>query len=594
MGGYRTEMVNVWAEPLLGPTPPAAMIDSLLYLPDGSAGHVPRPGLLFVPGWARYPYDRLARTLGPALAGAGVAVLCLGIRRRGGEGQIAMGSPDTDLRDIKLGLDALGHHGVATTVLVGQDVGATSCLRYGASSGDNRVAGVALVDPIDELDGWLEARVGREQVSAWRRLAAQATYEMKSDLVRIDVDVPRTGQPPLWIHQSAAAFLAWWSPNPRMRLVRLAEEVASPVAAFGCDRPALEPFFGTMTTGEVTGGCESQEMADAVAAWALDVLPRPGRPATFELVEATTAGGEPLVGYLVGPASGGRSDAAVLVVHGLTTGPFSPMVKQFFPHYVDHGFTTLAIETRRSGVRCVAESDPDDDIADIDAFVELLLGRGFDRVVLVGASLGSQALSRYVGRRHHPAVVAAVHLAPTADMPASAEANIGPSEYARLVEEASQAVERGDGRRHLLVYDLTEQGPSRFHAYRRTFWRAGSWLAWWGPTADTVHARLIRDVDVPILLVCGTADDYNDQARMDLLEAAAVAAPYVEQRWFGADHGLRGAEGQATAAVVDWLEAGGLVERRPSPPSKTLAPVSPSTGASHLYPPPPGPEAGGS
>jgi pimeloyl-ACP methyl ester carboxylesterase len=300
-------------------------------------------------------------------------------------------------------------------------------------------------------------------------------------------------------------------------------------------------------------------------------------------VETTTEGDVPLVGYLVEPTSGGRTDAAVLVVHGLTTGPFSPMVKMFLPHYVDHGFTAVAMETRRSGVRCIADSFPENDTADVDAFVELLLARGFTKIVLVGASLGSQAISRYVARRHHPAVVGCVHLAPTGDMPANTVANVDPRELSRVIAEATTAVESGHPEQ-LVRYDLTEQGPSRYHSTRRTFWRAESWLAWWGPDAPTSHLELISEVDVPVLLLSGTADDYNSPARLDELTAAAKQAPIVDRVWMPADHGLRGAEAAATAEAVAWLERHELVEAAPARPGGPLAPIAGRLLTSHVHP----------
>jgi pimeloyl-ACP methyl ester carboxylesterase len=583
MAGYRTHLVNVWTEKELGSVPSYTMVDSLLYLPEGSAPDVPRPGVVFCPGWAGYPYDPLARTLGPLLAEGGVAVLSLGLRRRGGEGQTYSPAVDGDLRDIKVGLDALSQHGVFTSVLVGQDVGATSVVRYAAAAGDNRVAGIALVDPIADMHDWLVERAGAEAVEGWMRLAAQTSYEMKSDLIRIDVDIERTDRPPLWIMQMAGPFLAWWSPNAKMRLGHLLEEVRVPVLAVGteADGELSDAGLGRAQTEVVRGRAD---LAVAVALWAQDLLPRPATPSEFELVEVTTDTDRRLIGYLRTPLEAARAGIAVVVVHGLTTGPFSPMVKQFLPHYTDHGFTALAIETRRSGLRCVADSFPENDVADIDAFVDLLAERGYTRIVLVGASLGSQAISRYVARRHHPNVIAAVHLAPTADMPTDLERNIGKDEYERVTDEARRAVEAGRGRSHQLVYDVTERGPSRFHSRLRHFWRAASWLAWWGPDAATMHGELMAEVDVPVLLVTGTADDYSDQARIDFLAETAKRAPFIDQVWVAADHGLRGAEAEATAAVVRWLEDRELVSRQGAPPTRPLSPITGRLPGAHVYP----------
>lgn len=564
MGEFSTHLVNVWTTADLGPVPLYAMVDSLLWMPQDTAPEVTRPGVVIVHGWGRYPYDTLARQLAPRLAEAGVVVLALAMRRRGGEGQLTA-LPDDDLRDIKLGLDALAQRGVHSAVLVGQDVGALSVARYAAQTGDNRVAGIALVDRIDDLHALLVDAVGAEQVRAWTELAQQTSYEFKSHLVRIDADIPLPGRPPLYIFQPAEKFLAWWTPQPRLRLPRVLEEVQSPVVS--------------VTHDEI----------DTLGDWLLATLPRPGRPARFELVETATDGDVPLIGYLVEPTSGGRTDAAMLVVHGLTTGPFSAMFKMFFPHYVDHGFTAVAMETRRSGMRCFADSFPEYDNADIDAFVELLLARGFSKIVLVGASLGSQAISRYVARRHHPAVVACVHLAPTGDMYANTVRNVDPRELRRVVAEATEAVAAGNGD-HLVRYDQTEQGPSRYHASARTFWRAESWLQWWGPDAPTSHLELIAEVDVPMLLLSGTADDYNDQARLDELTAAAKLAPVVDQAWVPADHGFRGAEGTATAEAVAWLERRGLVDPGPTPADGPLAPITGRLPTSHVHPPVPAKE----
>jgi pimeloyl-ACP methyl ester carboxylesterase len=579
-GAFRTHQVDVWTTPELGSVRSYTMVDSLLYLPEGSAPDVPRPGVVVVSGWGRYPYDRLGRTLAPRLAEAGVGVLLIGLRRRGGEGQTLSPMPDSDIRDIKVGLDALAQHGVFSSVLVGQDVGATSVARYAATAGDNRVAGIALVDPIPDLHAWLVAQLGQERVDGYFRLARQTSYEMKSDLVRIDADVPLPGRPPLWIHQAADPFLAWWSPQPALRLPWILEQVRAPVLTVGTEADVAEELPDLRVL-------DREALAPAIADWALELLPRPAAPSDLELVEVITEGDMPLVGYLRTPRDGARTDAAVLVVHGLTTGPFSPMVKQFLPHYTDHGFVALAIETRRSGVRCIADSFPENDNADVAAFVRLLHERGYDRVVLVGASLGSQAVSRYIARRHDPAVIAAVHLAPTGDMPTDTERNVGAEEYARVVAAARRAVDEGRGDTHLLSYDLTERGPSRFHAYRRTFWRAASWLAWWGPDAATMHGELMAEVDVPVLLVSGTADDYNDQSRMDHLSEAAERAPYVDQVWVGGDHGMRGVEGVATAHVVAWLERRGLVERRDPPPDRPLSGITGRLPGAHVYPEPP-------
>jgi pimeloyl-ACP methyl ester carboxylesterase len=449
-GGFDLRLIRVWTHPESALITPYKMIDSLLYLPEGSGPDVPRPGVLFVHGWGQFPYDEVSRSLGPLLATQGIAVLSLAMRRRGGEGQIAA-MPDDDLVDIATGLDALGHFGVNEVVLVGEDVGATSVARYVARSGDARVLGIALVEPIDDPGGWLAERVSAERLAELMTEARQAAYEMKSDFMRVDLDVPLGGgRSPMWIMQPPPQFLAWWGPNPRLRLRHVPEEVGIPVLS-----------LASTDKGAGAATIERESLAARLAAWAQETLPRPVGPIRTELVVAHTEGHQPLVAYLRSPLDQPRTGVAVPVVHGLTTGPFSPMARHFLCHYTDHGFAALTIETQRSGYRTVAESMPSYDEADIDAFVELLVARGWPKVVLVGASQGSQAVSRCVARRHHPAVVATVHLAPTGESATYFAEGVGPQRYEALVAEARVAVAAGH-LEHLLVTTLQEPPPASF------------------------------------------------------------------------------------------------------------------------------------
>jgi alpha-beta hydrolase superfamily lysophospholipase len=295
-------------------------------------------------------------------------------------------------------------------------------------------------------------------------------------------------------------------------------------------------------------------VAGTVAEFAGGLLPA-AAPARTELVEARLADGTALAGYLHVPQP--PTDLAVLVVHGMAQGPFSPMAARFTPAWLDAGFTVLAIETRRTGMGGVIASVPETEVDDIDAFVALLAERGM-RIVLVGASLGSQAVSRYLAGRPHPAVLAAVHLAPTDDCPDWARRAVGDVEYERCVAEARAAVAAGSPEA-LVVADFRMPPPARFGPTLRLRETARSWLAWWGPDADTVHTRLIAEAPVPLLLLSGSEDDHNTPERMDTLQKAATRAPVVEQRWYeDCDHDFGRFEHAAVADVAAWLDGLGI------------------------------------
>ena len=555
-GGFDLRLVRVWTQPESTLITPYKMIDSLLYVPRGAAPDVPRPGVLFVHGWGRYPYDELPAALGPLLAQQGVLVLSLAMRRRGGEGQAAA-MPGDDVADIAAGLDVLGHFGASEIVLAGQDIGALSVTRYLADTGDSRVLGLAWADPIDDPAQWLAERLPADRLEAVMQTARQAAYEMKSDFARIDMDIPLAGRTPMWIIQPPVQFLAWWGGAKRLCLSHLRDEIAVPIH--------------TVSTEDSSA---PEAVATEIAKWCEEVLPRPIDPIHTELVTVRTDGDARLVGYLRAPEHDVRSDAAVLIVHGLSTGPFSPMARQFMSHYSDQGFACLAMESRRSGYRVIADSDPAFDESDIDAFVELLVKRGWPKVVLVGASQGSHAVSYYVARRHHPAVAAAVHLAPSGESARYFAEGVGRDRYGELVSEARDAVAAGHPE-HLIVTTLQEPPPAAFAPVRRHYWRAASWLAWWVDIES--HLDLLGEVDVPTLLVAGTSDDYTDKERMEKVAAALAKAPLVSQHWYQADHALKGVEAQVVHDIAAWLESNDIVERRGQPLEEDPRPAAEPT-----------------
>ena len=64
---------------------------------------------------------------------------------------------------------------------------------------------------------------------------------------------------------------------------------------------------------------------------------------------------------------------------------------------------------------------------------------------------------------------------------------------------------------------------------------------------------------MPLLLLSGTEDSYNDEARFAELRAAAVNAPDITEIWYpDIDHGLAGVEEQVAEDMLAWLGKLGL------------------------------------
>lgn len=564
--GHTVHQVTVWNEPSLGPgSSVSPMPPSLLFLPEGFVLGQPGPAILFAHRWNGYSYDRLARRLGERLADAGWPLLSLGLRRRGVEGsRITM--PDDDLRDLKLGVDYLASSGASAVLLVGEEIGGLSVARYQAASHDLRVKGVAIIRPFPDLPDWLSAALGVERYAAEARRATVAARQ----LLGLDhlVDLQTTGPDgrPFLIFQYAAPWLAWWGRLADTKISRVIEQVTTPLLLItGRDRALAETLAERAALSPAVSVHEAdaaETVAERLLAWAALTVRPPGVPAPLRLVSITTADGTDLVGILYEPAerAGPNRDLAIVHVRGWTGIPLGGPVNKLAPVYAERGIAALTFELRRSGVGGDLVASFEWDLEDIDAVVRWLVEQGYRRIVLAGHSLGSVGVTVYTARRKHPQVVANVHYAPTADTPLWVRTGLGDARYDELVARARAAVEAGRGERELIDAHFRDYLADDFHRPVRVPKRAGPWLSWWGPDADSVNSRFIGEVETPILLLCGSEDQYNDRERLNRLQALAVKSPDCRQVWYAdCDHGFAGFEEQTAEDVLRWLVEVGIL-----------------------------------
>ena len=522
-------LVNVWTDPEPGPGGFNPMATSMLWLPDDFRAGRSVPGFVFAHRWGGYPHESLPRELGEALAARGCAFLSLCLRRRGMEGQL-MAMPDHDLRDLKLGIDYLHTNGCEDIFLVGQEVGAFSALNYAAKHRDARVRGIAVIDQPDDLPDWLRRAVGEKCYGQAVRDAGVAARQGAGMDYRIDLFAEKGPA----VTQQAAAFLAWWSPLADTRVTHAREALVTPILDLSAGKP--------------------ERCAKQLDEWSGELDARSFANTAVEMVDARSHDRD-LYGLLWRPADAPETDTAVLLVHGLTSSPTSPLFGRMGPVIAAHGFGALAIETHRSGWAGHETALLDDELEDLDRWIDLLRERGYRRIVLAGASMGSLSVGRYQSIRQHPDVVAIAHLMPTADCPEWFRAGAGDGPYEQAVADARAAIEAGRGDAHLVDIDIRQPPPSLSRGRFRWTQRAASWLSWWGPDADSRNSDHIANARVPLLLLSGTTDSYNDAARFAQLKAAAAQAPSVTEIWYeDVDHGLAGAERRTADDLCDWLK----------------------------------------
>ena len=551
-------LVNIWVSPEPGPGGYNPMDPSMLWLPDDhQAGH-PGPAFVFIPGWDGYPYDSVPAELGPHLADEGYGFLSVSLRRRG-FGQL-MSMPDDDFRDIKLAIDYLQTNGFSKIFLLGEGVGGNSAVRYQARHKDNRVAGIGWLDPVDDLPDWLSNAVGADTYSAEVQMAGLAARQGAAMTHRVDM-FPSGAAP---VTQYAGAFLSWWGPMAGTRLVRPLEDLLAPLlvcSTVGEQLPGSLADAGRHTLLELPADdSKVPTLATGLISWSEGLGAERLAVAAPEMVYADSAGHN-LFGLFWAPADGHEVKTATLLMHGLSSSPLSPLFGKMAPVLAQTGTAVLAVESRRS---CWAGHETalmEYDAEDIDAWVNFLCARGYEKIILAGASLGSLSIGRYQSLQQHPNVVGLAHLMPTADCPEWFRTGAGDGPYAEAVAKARAAVAAGEGDRVLIDIDIRQPAPNPYHGVFRWTQRAASWLSWWGPDADDCNTTHIANARVPVLLLSGTDDSYNDAARFAELKAAATNAPSVDEIWYpNIDHGLAGVETQVARDLLAWMQKIGVLD----------------------------------
>lgn len=260
------QLVNVWTDSEPGPGGFNPMASSFLWLPDGHRIGDPTPAFLFLHRWGGYPYDSLARELGPALAERGFVVLSLCLSRRGMEGQLNA-LPENDVRDTKLGIDFLQTQGCRGIFAIGEQLGGLGCLRYQAHTGDRRVSGVACINPVDDPPDWLRQSAGEAAYNEALGTAGMALRQGAGMDTRIDV-LAEAGPR---VTQNAGAFMSWWGAAADFQLSRNVADVRVPLLVLHDDDCRLPSALGD--AGQAVENCSVERamrgnFAAHLAAWA--------------------------------------------------------------------------------------------------------------------------------------------------------------------------------------------------------------------------------------------------------------------------------------------------------------------------------------
>lgn len=290
----------------------------------------------------------------------------------------------------------------------------------------------------------------------------------------------------------------------------------------------------------------------------------------LDLLVLPTEDGHEWDGLLYMPRRGdpARRRIAVVVVHGSVGNYISGIPRRVSMGLAQDGFTVLSVNTRMANYGAffgggLLHLTP----LDLDAAMGALRRRGFDRVVLLGFSMGATVVTHYQALRRPPEVIGLCTLAHPASLVNSLrrrwerfDADPG---YLDVLRAARAALGRVPG-----LDAAADRGDEIFVVRRAAgptddpsdceIWTYRTWWFSRGPAVEHLMSRArIEHVGVPVLFVQAGDDLMIDSEEGHMLARFALkgGSPRADVVTLpGANHVFRGHEAAAIDACSVWLE----------------------------------------
>jgi len=248
----------------------------------------------------------------------------------------------------------------------------------------------------------------------------------------------------------------------------------------------------------------------------------------------------------------GIRDVGCVVAHGFTGSATKPHVRAICSSLRKRGFGVLAPDMRghgRSGGRCTAGADERHDVA---AAVEWLRAQGYERVAVLGWSMGGSAVLRHAG------------------LGGDADAVVSVSSPGRWFERGTRPMR--------VVHWMCQTRTGRLLARLGRHTRIAS-VAWDPAALPEAPVEVVGAIaPTPLLLVHGDADHYFPASHVDALAAAAPGAQVWRERGMG--HAETATTPQLLARIADWLVTALAEPTAPAPSSPAQTP-GPTVGVDH-------------
>jgi pimeloyl-ACP methyl ester carboxylesterase len=278
------------------------------------------------------------------------------------------------------------------------------------------------------------------------------------------------------------------------------------------------------------------------------------------------------------PGAGGRRTVArpaVVVVHGSVGNFLSGVPRTVSFGLAQAGHPVLSINTRMANYGVffgggLLHRTP----LDIDPAVAILRRRGYERIVLLGYSMGATMVTHYQAVRQAPEVVGLCTVAHPLSLPDSVRRR-----WAR--HGATPGYEEVERRaRELLLPDPERSRNDEIFIVNRArgftdepsdaeVWTYRTWWFSRGPEAShAISARRIGAVAVPVGMMQAGADGLVLPDEGDELSRIALAGACPDARVTvieGADHVFSGKDRELIEACLSWIESAAAEPADPAP-----------------------------
>lgn len=482
---------------------------------------------------------------------------------------------ETATLDIKAAVDFLAQLGAQDIILAGHSLGSIRITRYMVDTQDSRVKAMIHYAPTRDMPEWMEANMGRERyLDVVQRMSVMVSDGRGDELI-IEVYEPSAPAPPGFESASVQTpknWLNWWGPAALTRNSTALRDIKVPQLLLSGDKDTFVtmPYMDMLKASAVNAprvdlrwydggighlfeGARAEASQDTTD-WLAELNLGPRAKITTRFVDTKTAAGRNRSGVFYAPVDGSAANKpAFMVVFGYGGDIMWSSNHWLCVRLAQAGHACLAGETTGGGpniIRTTLESE----MPDFAAWADWLEGEGYDQIVMAGHSWGGIRISRYMVTSQDARVKGMVYLAPTRDGPAWAEEGFGKDAYKRIVAEAEAAVAAGDGNRVLVTAPFRAPPPAPPGPARPRPQLAASFLSHWGPDANTVHTKQIRNVNVPVLAIAGNLDPFADEAYLKTFTRAAGGK--ADYRFYddGAPHSLIGWEARTTEDILAWVK----------------------------------------